>query len=114
MSCYTVRVGANGQVTLPKEVLEHLGLESGSGVVFEIVGQQRVILRKEQDTADERPCTTVPHRCPGTAEFSRDESTPGPAMTARNDRHNAFPEDRLHKGQTAQGINYVLKRLVKT
>jgi bifunctional DNA-binding transcriptional regulator/antitoxin component of YhaV-PrlF toxin-antitoxin module len=114
MSCYSVAVGADGEVTLPKEVLEHLGLEPGSKLAFEIAGQQRVILRKEQDSADERPCTTVLHGRPGMVEVSRDGLTPGPAMTARNDRHDAFPKDWADKKQTAWSINYVLKRLVKT
>ena len=40
------QVTVKGQVTIPKRVREHLGIQPGSGVEFEVGPQGEVLLRK--------------------------------------------------------------------
>ena len=41
----TAKITSKGQVTIPKSVREHLGLQQGDRIDFEIVGDARVVVR---------------------------------------------------------------------
>ncbi len=45
------RVSAKGQVTVPKEVRDHLGIGPGGAVTFGVNADGDVVLRKQHDTA---------------------------------------------------------------
>ena len=50
------QVTVKGQVTIPKRVREHLGIQPGSGVEFEVGPQGEVLLRKaEKPSKRKRP-----------------------------------------------------------
>ena len=44
-------IGEKGQVVIPKDIREYLGLRKGEKVVFEIRGKE-VVLKQEQDAED--------------------------------------------------------------
>jgi AbrB family looped-hinge helix DNA binding protein len=43
------RMSPNGRVTVPKSVRDHLGLDAGSSVEFEVTGGGVVVVRKRTD-----------------------------------------------------------------
>lgn len=45
------RVSRKGQVTVPKPVRDHLGIQPGSAVEFEVTHSGDVVLRKRPDSA---------------------------------------------------------------
>lgn len=45
------QVTVKGQVTIPKRVREHLGIQPGSGVEFEVDAKGEVLLRKAERVA---------------------------------------------------------------
>jgi AbrB family looped-hinge helix DNA binding protein len=45
------RVSPKGQVTVPKPVRDHLGLDPGTSVEFELTGEGTVVLRKQPESA---------------------------------------------------------------
>ena len=53
------RVTTKGQVTIPKEVRDLLGITPGSMVMFEVVEDGRVVLSK---VGDREPATRPPSR----------------------------------------------------
>ena len=44
-------IGEKGQVVIPKDIREHLGLDIGVNIVFEVKGNE-VILRKEENAEE--------------------------------------------------------------
>lgn len=61
-------VSAKGQVTLPKEMRENLGLKPGDAVVWTISGQGIIITAKSIDFNDLRGVLGVPPNGPATLE----------------------------------------------
>lgn len=53
------RVSPKGQVTVPKPVRDHLGLDPGTSVEFELTDEGSVVLRKRPDSA--RPLRGILH-----------------------------------------------------
>lgn len=45
-------LSSKGQVTIPKAIRDHLGLEPGNGVEFVITSEGTVLVRKHFDTAE--------------------------------------------------------------
>ena len=54
-----LRVSVKGQITVPKEVRDHLGIVPGGAVTFEVNADGEVVLRKQHDTA--RPLRALLH-----------------------------------------------------
>ncbi|MBI2971024.1 MAG: AbrB/MazE/SpoVT family DNA-binding domain-containing protein [Candidatus Aenigmarchaeota archaeon] len=54
-------VGEKGQVVVPKDIREHLGLRPGTNVIFEVTGKD-VVIKAEKDPKDfvEDFCNVVP------------------------------------------------------
>ncbi len=61
-------VSAKGQVTLPKEMRESLGLKPGDSVVWTISGQGVIITAKSIDFNELRGVLGVPPNGPATLE----------------------------------------------
>ncbi len=51
---YRVKVSSKGQIVIPKKLRERLGLEAGSEVEFEVIGERRFLIRKVPPAAEER------------------------------------------------------------
>ena len=72
----TRKVTTKGQVTIPKEVRDRLGLRPGSRVVFDVVGDGQVALRKADapdGRADQPTSRFAKLRGSATAGLSTDE-----------------------------------------
>lgn len=61
-------MSAKGQVTLPKEMRENLGLKPGDAVVWTVIGQGIVITAKSIDFIDLRGILGAPPNGPATLE----------------------------------------------
>ena len=66
------RVTSKGQITIPLEIREQLGIQPGSVVEFEL-RDEVVLVRKRRDTAGRGAVLTARLRGAATTSFSTDE-----------------------------------------